>query len=128
MKMRFAELQALSLNVLVCCIGTVATADLNTIRVDTATSTFRDGLNRTRIFHGLNYVNKKSPHYPAVNADEIAKLRSMGMTAVRLGVMMPGALLSSEILSRVIVVLFIAASHAQVSSQTGQPRTLPTWM
>ena len=46
------------------------------IKVDRATSTFRDEQNRTRVFHGLNYVKKAPPHYPLINTTEIRKLQA----------------------------------------------------
>ncbi len=60
------------------------------IKVDTFSSTFRDSLNRTRLFHGMNYVQKSPPYYPTIYKDDIENLINSGMNVVRLGCMMPG--------------------------------------
>jgi len=60
------------------------------LRVDEATSTFRDKNDRTLLFHGTNFVNKASPYYPTISENDIAELRAMGLNVVRLGVMMNG--------------------------------------
>ncbi len=60
------------------------------IKVETFSSTFRDSLNRTRLFHGMNYVQKSPPYYPTIYKDDIEHLVNMGMNVVRLGCMLPG--------------------------------------
>ena len=60
------------------------------LRVDEATSTFRDAANRTRLFHGTNFVQKSAPFYPTVADADIELLTKLGLNVVRLGVMMPG--------------------------------------
>ena len=61
-----------------------------TLRVDEATSTFRDAANRTRLFHGTNFVQKSAPFYPTIADADIELLAKLGLNVVRLGVMMPG--------------------------------------
>ena len=60
------------------------------VHVDGSTSTFRDGQNRTLLWHGINFVEKGAPFYPNVTADTVADLRAVGASVVRLGVMMSG--------------------------------------
>ena len=60
------------------------------VRVDTLTGTFRDSYNRTRIFHGTNFVQKSPPYYPVITQREIDDLVGMGVNVVRLGCMMSG--------------------------------------
>ena len=60
------------------------------IKVDTFSSTFKDKYNRTRLFHGINYVTKSPPYYPTIYQSDITNLINMGMNVVRLGCMMPG--------------------------------------
>ena len=60
------------------------------IKVDTFSSTFKDKYNRTRLFHGINYVTKSPPYYPTIYLSDITNLINMGMNVVRLGCMMPG--------------------------------------
>jgi hypothetical protein len=60
------------------------------VTVDRASGTYRDGANRTRIFHGLNFVTKQAPYYPTIGKKELDALDEMGMNVVRLGVMLGG--------------------------------------
>jgi endoglycosylceramidase len=54
-------------------------------------ASFRDAANRSVLFHGINYVKKESPYVPSATAPgEVDKLRSLGATVVRLGVMLSG--------------------------------------
>ena len=60
------------------------------ISVDREKFVFRDAKNRSRIFHGTNYVNKGGDFIPGVDENITNLLAYMGMNAVRLGVMLPG--------------------------------------
>mmetsp|Transcript_44454 Transcript_44454/g.74166 ORF Transcript_44454/g.74166 Transcript_44454/m.74166 type:complete len:190 (+) Transcript_44454:854-1423(+) len=60
------------------------------IRVDGETFVFRDGSNRTRLFHGTNFVTKSGDFLPKVSEATIEDLKLIGANVVRLGVMMPG--------------------------------------
>ena len=66
------------------------------IRVDRGTSTLRDNLNRTRIFHGYNFVEKSPPYYPTFTDDDIELMKNLGTTVIRLGVMMDGLFPTNE--------------------------------
>ncbi len=80
------------------CLGPAAAAASVTrslisprITMRSADSSFRDAANRSVLFHGINYVNKAVPYVPTATAPgEIDKLRSLGATVVRLGVMLSG--------------------------------------
>ena len=76
--------------------GGVAIADA-AVRVDRPTGTYRDYVNRTLIFHGLNFVEKRPPFYPRIGAHELDALEEMGLNVVRLGVMLSGLYPSSLI-------------------------------
>eukprot|EP01031_Cornospumella_fuschlensis_P045305 gene45305-55427_t len=54
---------------------------------------FFDNLNRPRVFHGSNFVQKGWPWYPEVltNESHIAELASLGFNTIRLGFMWTGA-------------------------------------
>ena len=60
------------------------------VHVDPLTQTFRDGANRTLLWHGVNFVEKSAPFYPNISAETVSDLRAIGANVVRLGVMMPG--------------------------------------
>ena len=60
------------------------------IHVEQSTSTFKDFLNRTILFRGINLVEKDAPYYPIVTSVEIDSLNELGFNLVRLGVMLPG--------------------------------------
>ena len=81
----YARLFRLFLILIPICLGTAAK-----VRVDTLTGTFRDSYNRTRIFHGTNFVQKSPPYYPMITQREIDSLVGMGVNVVRLGCMMSG--------------------------------------
>jgi endoglycosylceramidase len=51
---------------------------------------YRDELNRTRLFHGVNYVTKSGNHLPTITKAEVTKLKTLGANVVRLGVMIDG--------------------------------------
>ncbi|DBA00768.1 TPA: hypothetical protein N0F65_004673 [Lagenidium giganteum] len=77
-----------------------ALASENVISVDPATHHFVDGLGRTRIFHGVNVVEKAPPYHPVIDGDfdtvrsmvqqDFDYLNSWGMNVVRLGAMWTG--------------------------------------
>ena len=70
--------------------ATAASAAIDGVHVDQATSTWRDADGRSLLWHGINFVKKSSPFYPTIDDETIDKMNSMGLTAVRLGVMMGG--------------------------------------
>ena len=74
-------------------------SSISGIRTRGSDSSWRDALNRTRLWHGTNYVEKSSSngYYPHELTDDavaenIATMKSMGFNVVRLGVMMGGTL------------------------------------
>ena len=76
------------------------------IKIDTQTSTWRDDRNRSRIWHGINFVQKTAPFYPSIDEKTIQKMNEMGLRAVRLGVQVGGtfpenATLNVEYLDRI---------------------------
>lgn len=46
---------------------------------------FIDEYNRTKIFHGINLINKKEPYYPILSGNQIQDLVNNGFNVVRLG-------------------------------------------
>ena len=71
-------------------LAAASRAALDGIRIDAASSTWRDAKNRSRLWHGLNFVNKQPPYYPTISNATLTTMRAMGMNAVRLGVMADG--------------------------------------
>ena len=70
---------------LVCCCYPPTTATIRTEGI-----WYRDEMNRTRLFHGVNYVTKNGNHLPNITSLEISRLVSLGANVVRLGVMIDG--------------------------------------
>ena len=58
--------------------------------IHTHGTTFRDSANRTRLFHGANYVMKGGNHLPNITDGDIETLLSIGANVARLGVMLDG--------------------------------------
>jgi len=67
-------------------------ANLLSITVDTNTHQLIDQNGRSRIFHGVNVVQKSEPYYPTslLTPERMDLLRDWGFNAVRLGVMWIG--------------------------------------
>lgn len=72
---------------------------LDAIQVDPATGHYVDSHGRTRIFHGVNVVEKLAPWYPrydkfntenSLDETTMQNLEKWGFNVVRLGVMWPG--------------------------------------
>ena len=74
--------------IFVCCCRYACSSS----NIHTHGTTYRDTANRTRLFHGINYVQQQKvfPYIPEINAAEIVKLQSIGANVVRLGVMIEG--------------------------------------
>ena len=74
------------------CLSSILTANAEVagVHIDQATSSWRDALNRTVVYRGINFVQKAAPYYPTITADDVAVMRAMGTNVVRLGVMMYG--------------------------------------
>ena len=62
------------------------------VHVHGPSGTFRDDLNRSLLFHGLNFVMKDPPYYPnpGPNHKIAEELHKRGVSAIRLGVQMGG--------------------------------------
>ena len=112
------------------------------IKIDTKTSTWRDDRNRSRIWHGVNFVQKNAPFYPTISTDLIEKMNEMGLTAVRLGVQVGGtfpenATLNVEYLDRIEEIVdslwnagiaTILDMHQDVFSSNICGEGFPNWM
>eukprot|EP00658_Telonema_sp_P-2_P008066 TRINITY_DN1301_c0_g1_i5.p1 TRINITY_DN1301_c0_g1~~TRINITY_DN1301_c0_g1_i5.p1 ORF type:complete len:240 (-),score=58.56 TRINITY_DN1301_c0_g1_i5:106-825(-) len=120
----------------------VFAASSSIVRVSRETSTFRDTQNRTLIFHGLNFVEKSPPFFPNITDADKAKMKSMGMTIVRLGVMMSGLFPDSPVpsqsyldqIERIVADLYGSGFHTilDLHQDVLAPRIcgegLPNWM
>lgn len=115
---------------------------LNGVRIDGATSTWRDRSNRTMLWHGINFVEKGHPFYPVIDDATIETMTKMGMNVVRLGVMMGGtfptnATLNEDYLTTIESIIdrlwnknivTIIDLHQDVLSANICGEGVPTWM
>lgn len=86
----YFKMKFLLVIVVLATITQVAFSLIKGIRIDPSTSTWRDDRNRSRIWHGINFVEKSAPFFPTIEEATITKMNEMGLTAVRLGVQVGG--------------------------------------
>ena len=60
------------------------------VKVNQNTSMFNDLDGRSLMWHGTNFVNKGAPFYPEITGQDITTMKELGMSVVRLGVMIDG--------------------------------------